>query len=713
MKLLLTGAFSYTAEQIRELEEITGEVIYIKDERTEITTEVSDIELVVCNGLFLYNSIDRFKNLKFIQLTSAGFDRIPIEYIKSTSIRVENAKGVYSIPMAEWVILMILHFYKKSKVFYRLQTNHEWMKQRDILELNGKIAIIVGFGSVGREVAKRLRAFDLYIIGIDLVFQKSNLTDEFYTYDQLDHVLDRADILILSLPVTEKTHHFMNNERISMLKKSSILINVSRGALVDEKALINALQRKRIHGAALDAFEEEPLSSESPLWDFENVIITPHNSYTSDKTADRLYSLIKSNIKNFIEQYNRSKRKAGYRYRYCIITTISSSIDYWIKPFLPLYNEYGFDVTVICNMTEEYKQELLYSYPYIKAISIPMPRGIDLLGSLKAVYYLYRALKQGNFHMAQYSTPNASFYAAIASCLARIPIRLYCQWGMVHVTMKGLKRILFQTIERIVCLLSTRVQPDSYGNLQYCRKRRFYSKKKSSVIWNGSAKGVDFDKFDIGQKEIYRREIRNKYGIEENSIVLGFVGRLGKEKGCVELFEAFKLLEEKCPKLKLLFVGPIEKEDTIDPVLLEWFYQNDRIIKTNRVTDVERHIAAMDIFILPSYREGFGMSVVEAQAMEVPVIVTDIPGPANAMIKNVTGITIPVKNTNAIVAAVEELVNDDEKRYRYGKAAHEYVKSRFDAKIFAQKLLQNRIHLVKQLSKRKPFGENNAQYFNN
>lgn len=695
MKLLLTGAFSYTAEQIKELEEIVGEVIYIKDERNEISTDMSDIDIVVCNGLFLYNSIDKFKQLKFIQLTSAGFDRIPLDYVKSANIQVENAKGVYSIPMAEWVISMILQFYKKSRVFHMLQSNHEWVKQRDILELSDKTAIIIGLGNLGREIAKRLRSFDAYIIGIDLTYVETNLTDEFYTYDRLDHVLDRADILILSLPITKDNFHFINEERLSRLKRSSILINVSRGSLIDENALIKALQNNKIYGVALDVFEEEPLSSESPLWDFENVIITPHNSFVSDKIANRLYPLMKNNIRNFIEQYDGLKSKMNNPYRYCIVTTMSSSIDNWIKPFLPLYNKHGFDVTVICNMTDAYKIELQKRYPYINAIPLAIPRGIDFFGSIKAIYHLYKTLKKGSYHMVQYSTPNASFYTAIASYICRIPIRLYCQWGMVYVTMKGLKRIIFQMIERIICLLSTQIQPDSNGNLIYCRKRRFYSKKKSRLIWNGSAKGVDLDKFDVSKKEIYGREIRNRYGIGEECIVLGFVGRLGKEKGCIELFEGFKLLELEYPNLKLLFVGPIEKEETINPELLDWFYQNNHIIKTNRVPDVEKHMAAMDIFILPSYREGFGMSVVEAQAMEVPVIVTDIPGPVNGMIPGVTGLTIPVKDTKALVGAIEELVNDEGKRRMFGKAGYKFVKSNFDAKVFAKKLLKNRIHLVK------------------
>lgn len=695
MKLLLTGAFSYTSEQIKELEEIVGEVIYIKDERNKITRDVSEVDIVVCNSLFLYNPIENFKQLKFIQLTSAGFDRIPMDYIKSSNIQVKNAKGVYSVPMAEWAILMILQLYKKSRIFNQLQSSHNWIKQDDLLELRDKTAIIVGFGNVGREIAKRLRPFDVYIIGIDLCIIETNLADEFYLYEDIDKVINRADILILALGLTKKNYHFLNKVRLAKLNRNCILINVSRGALIDESAMTRALEDKKILGAGLDVFEEEPLSSQSPLWDLENVIITPHNSYLSDKTRNRLYDLITNNIKNYMEKYSGLSTKVNKPYRYCIVTTMSSSIDNWIKPFLPLYNANNFDLTVICNMTSNYERQLKEEYPYVKPINIPMPRGVNLFKSIKATYLLYKVLKKGKYHMVQYSTPNASLYTAIASYLARVPIRLYCQWGMVYVTMRGLKRFIFQCIERIICLLSSQIQPDSFGNLNYCRKRWFYSKKKSCVIWNGSAKGVDLFRFNIRKKDIYRKEIRDRYGIGEESMVLGFVGRLGKEKGCVELFEGFKILESRYNNLKLIFIGPIEKEDSINPELLDWFYQNKNIIKTNRVSDVEKHMAAMDIFILPSHREGFGMSVVEAEAMGVPVIVTDIPGPVNAMIDNVTGITIGVKDVNALVDGVEELINNAEKRYMYGELGYEFAKSHFDSRVFSKKLLKNRVHLLK------------------
>lgn len=386
------------------------------------------------------------------------------------------------------------------------------------------------------------------------------------------------------------------------------------------------------------------------------------------------------------------------KYKICIVTTMSSSIDNWVKPFFQAYKENQFDVTVACNMSESYMEKIKKEFPHIKPVNIQMPRGISLLGSIKAIYQLYQLFSKEKFDLIQYSTPNASFYSAIASYFAKIPQRLYCQWGMVFVSMSGFKRSIFEFIERTTCKLSTEVQPDSHGNLDFCRQNHFYSEQKSRVIWNGSAKGVDLERYDISKKEMYKTEIRERYRISEDSAVLGFVGRLGAEKGCNELFNAFKSLNEKNKNLKLLFVGPLEKEGTIEPELLKWFYENDHIIKTDRVPDVEKHMAAMDIFILPSYREGFGMSVVEAEAMGVPVIVTNIPGPINGMLPNETGMVIPVKSSLAIIDAVTKMLDDDHLRLQMGKKSREFAEKNFDSKKFAKMLLSNRVSLVQQRS---------------
>ena len=176
--------------------------------------------------------------------------------------------------------------------------------------------------------------------------------------------------------------------------------------------------------------------------------------------------------------------------------------------------------------------------------------------------------------------------------------------------------------------------------------------------------------------------------------MIGFVGRLGKEKGCNELFRAFQILKKDYPDSKLLFVGPIEKEETIEPELLKYFYECDDIIKTGRVKNVERYMSAMDVFVLPSYREGFGLSVVEASAMGVPVVVTRYPGPSSAMVENVTGISIPVKDVDGIVESVKTLLNNPELAAQYGSAGRKYVLESYDQEIFREKYMEDRLTLL-------------------
>lgn len=378
----------------------------------------------------------------------------------------------------------------------------------------------------------------------------------------------------------------------------------------------------------------------------------------------------------------------------CIITTMWSSINNWIKPFLNEYHSRGIDVTIVCNMDMLYEKELKSQYPFVHTFPVKFPRGIDFSGSIKSIQILIKFFKSNQFDLVQYSTPNASMYAAIASKVTRVPVRLYCQWGMVYITMTGLKRKIFRQIEKMICRFSTDIQPDSLGNLEFCRKEGFYNEKKSCVIWNGSAKGLDLSAFDISKKQEYSNEIRQKYRIPQNAPVIGFVGRLGKEKGCNELFKAFKELKQEFPNIKLLFVGPIEKEDTIEPGLLKYFRNCEDIIKTDRVSHVEKYISTMDIFVLPSYREGFGMSVIEASAMEVPVIVTKYPGPSSAMEEGYTGYSVDIKDTEGLIKAVRQIMRNPEEAHRLGKNGRKYVEDRFEQHKFIEKYMENRIKLL-------------------
>ncbi len=303
MNILITGALNCTGPQLESIRSLGCKILLVKDERVPLKEDVSSIEIVVCNSLFLYNDISTFSRLRFIQLTSAGTDRIPLEYTAARNIRVANAAGVYSIPMSEWAVLKVLELYKASRRFFEAQNLSIWRKERGILELSGRRAAIMGFGSVGQETARRLRSFGVYIVAVDnreMSPEEKSLADEIRFPDEADSILETSDMVILSLPLTEKTRDFMSRERIFRMKRGSVIINLARGGLLDEDALAEALREGILYGAALDVFREEPLPVNSPLWKMENVIITPHNSFLSDRTNKRLFDLIYSNLKKEI-----------------------------------------------------------------------------------------------------------------------------------------------------------------------------------------------------------------------------------------------------------------------------------------------------------------------------------------------------------------------------------------------------------------------------
>lgn len=295
MNLLVTGAWSGAKENMEQLTQLGHSVVFLQQEKDELPCAYDWVEGVVCNGLFLSHPIEQFTNLRYIQLTSAGFDRVPMDYVKAHGIEIRNARGVYSIPMAEFAVSGVLQLYKQSRFFAENQKQHRWEKHRGVLELSGKTVCIVGCGSVGTECAKRFKAFGCAVTGVDLFVRQDENYQAILPLELLDCVLEKSDIVVLTLPLTEETKHLMNADRFAKMKQGSVLVNIARGAVAQTEALIAALNDK-LSGAVLDVFEEEPLSDDSPLWDMENVILTPHNSFIGDGNAVRLDRMILKNL---------------------------------------------------------------------------------------------------------------------------------------------------------------------------------------------------------------------------------------------------------------------------------------------------------------------------------------------------------------------------------------------------------------------------------
>lgn len=379
----------------------------------------------------------------------------------------------------------------------------------------------------------------------------------------------------------------------------------------------------------------------------------------------------------------------------CFITTISLTLKAFVlKTAEYIHENTDWDISFICSTDDEFEQMLP---KYIHYYPIPMERGISVSG-IKAMFEMKKIFKREKFDLIQYSTPNASLYASLAGFLAGIPVRLYCQWGMAFVGFTGLKRKIFKAEEKLVCRLSTWIEPDSYSNLNFAHEQGLYPQSKGSVIWNGCACGVDLEKFNITKKSQYRTTIREKYKIPSDAFVFGFVGRVTRDKGVNELLEAFKELNDSC---YLIMVGPNEVDTTINQDLYGWSVKSNRVIYTGFTNFVEQYLAAMDCYILPSYREGFGMGVVEAEAMGLPVIVSDIPGPVDAMENQRTGVVVPAKDEQALYSAMCWIIEHPAIAQQYSQAGVDYVQERFEQNKLQKYILEDRIRLLKGQGRKK------------
>lgn len=301
MNLLLTGCFNYTTEQLDAISSLGYQVYYMESEKNdELPLPAEDIDATVCNYLFVTNDFDKFKNLKLIQLTSAGLDRVPVDKIKAKGCRLFNAKGVYSTPMAEWALFRVLEKYKQGWFFKSEQEKKSWTKNRGIKEIFGTKVAIIGAGNIGSEVARRFKSFGATIDGYDIHTNCLPDFDNMFLTDTLKQNIDRYDVVILTIPLFPATKGIISKDILKSLKSEAIIVNISRGAIIDEHALIEVLSERRDIFAALDVFEQEPLSDESPLWPLPNVAISPHNSFVSDGNNERMFNVIYSNLRDFI-----------------------------------------------------------------------------------------------------------------------------------------------------------------------------------------------------------------------------------------------------------------------------------------------------------------------------------------------------------------------------------------------------------------------------
>ena len=302
-------------EKIRSVSKKINVILLSFLDKKSVEKHLKDSEIVAgVPGVF--PSIKNAKKLKWIHSFSAGVEKVLSDEILNSKVIVTNSSGIHAIPIAEHVIGFMFIFTRKFYETFEKQQRKIWKANQDLTELRGKTVLVVGLGHIGTEVARLSSLLGTKVLAVkNHIKSKPNSVDNLYKSNRLEKVLPRADFIIICLPLTPNTHHLFDMKKFKLMKKSSVLINIGRGGLVNEKELIKALEEKIIGGAALDVTEEEPLPKNSPLWDMENVIITPHHSGWSEKYMDRAIDVFCLNLKAYLDGKplpNLVDKKRGY-----------------------------------------------------------------------------------------------------------------------------------------------------------------------------------------------------------------------------------------------------------------------------------------------------------------------------------------------------------------------------------------------------------------
>lgn len=385
----------------------------------------------------------------------------------------------------------------------------------------------------------------------------------------------------------------------------------------------------------------------------------------------------------------------GTMKKICFITTVSLTMRVFVVETAKyLHEQLGWDVSLICSPDEEFAATLP---EYLHYIPVKMNRGMDLT-ALKSIRDFVRVFRREQFDMVQYSTPNAACYASIAAKIAKVPVRLYAQWGIRYTGLSGISRKVFKTIEKMVCKKSTIVKAQSPMNRQFAIDEGLCEPEKISVVGYGGTIGVDLTDLDVANKQLWRAEIRSRYGIKQDDFVFGFAGRITVDKGCRELLGAFREMVEEGKDGKLMIVGPVDDDCGVDKKLIAWANESDRVILTGSVPgeEMKKHYSAMDVLVHPTYREGFGMVLQEAGALALPIITTKIPGASEVFADGESVRLVEARNKAQLKAAMLELIDNRQWAEQLGQQAYVRTKERYARPIMLENQRQDYLDILGQ-----------------
>ena len=354
------------------------------------------------------------------------------------------------------------------------------------------------------------------------------------------------------------------------------------------------------------------------------------------------------------------------------VTTVPETLHFF-RGEVAYLKAHGFDVQAISSPGDQAKE--FHELEAIVVHAVPMARAISPVRDLVALYRLWRLLRLLKPYVVHSHTPKAGLLGTLAARAAGVPVVFLSVFGLVQMTKTGLTHRVLDAVTRLTCTLAHRVWCDSFSMRDYVVEEGLCPANKVVVLGQGSVNGVDaeyaFSPHAFTSEQ--RASLRAVYGIPPEATVLGSVGRIVRDKGMHELVAAWKALRDRYPDLHLLLVGPFESRDPLasdDEGLLR---TDCRIHLAGLSKDVPAHLAIMNLFVMPSYREGFGVTNIEAAAMELPVVSTRIPGCVDSVQDGVTGTLVPTRDVNALVDALQAYLDSPELRRSHGRAGRERV----------------------------------------
>ena len=350
-------------------------------------------------------------------------------------------------------------------------------------------------------------------------------------------------------------------------------------------------------------------------------------------------------------------------------------------------NENGFEIKIVCSDGPEVQS--VKESEGCSVLTIPFSRKISLKTDIITIYRLVLLLRKIKPHIVHTHTSKAGLIGMISAFLVRCPIRIHSVPGLQMMESKGLRRLILNLSERLTYFLSDVVCPNSKSLKEYILDHKMCSSEKIRIIGCGSSSGVNLDKYCMHLKKTStRKSIRGRFCVDDNGIVLAFVGRISKEKGIHELVESFVNLSKRYANLYLLLIGKYDDigeydtiNDGIDNDTKNILNNNARLNITGWVEDVENYLAASDIVVHPSYREGFSNALLQAGSMGLPSVTTNVSGCIDVIKDGETGLVVSPKDSVALEKALEVLILDKDKRVELGLNAYHHVAANFASNI--------------------------------